>query len=154
TALTAAVAAAVGVVFVRTEPAAGGPGWDVARLGGAPLVGTSAVRGKMKQARLRGGELLQADGDSRASGEVGEIGELYVDPGSRVRLVESGSNRKRIEVELGTIHAAIWALPGEFVVDTPSATAVDLGCAYTLTVAEDGSATLRTTMGWVGFHTN
>jgi hypothetical protein len=85
---------------------------------------------------------------------VASIGELYVDPGSRVRLLETGLNRKRIAVEIGTIHAAIWAPPGEFVVDTPSATAVDLGCAYTLKVAEDGSGTLRTRMGWVGFHQN
>src|SRR6266436_5767984 len=48
--------------------------------------------------------------------------------------------------------AAIWAPPGEFVVDTPSATAIDLGCAYTLHVNDDGSGTLRTTLGWVGFH--
>ncbi len=75
-----------------------------------------------------------------------------MDAGSRVRLIEAGSNRKRISLELGTIHAAIWAPPGEFVVDTPSASAVDLGCAYTLHVNEDGSGTLRTTLGWVGFH--
>jgi hypothetical protein len=31
---------------------------------------------------------------------------------------------------------------------------VDLGCAYTLHVNEDGSGTLRTTLGWVGFHKN
>jgi hypothetical protein len=29
---------------------------------------------------------------------------------------------------------------------------VDLGCAYTLHVNEDGSGTIRTTLGWVGFH--
>ena len=36
--------------------------------------------------------------------------------------------------------------------DTPAATAVDLGCAYTLQVNQDGSGMLRTTLGWVGFH--
>jgi hypothetical protein len=77
---------------------------------------------------------------------------IYVDPDSRVRVVESGPNRSRLALELGTIHAAIWAPPGEFVVDTPSASAVDLGCAYTLHVNDDGSGTLRTTLGWVGFH--
>src|SRR5262249_31984055 len=92
------------------------------------------------------------DDRSRASLQVAEIGELMVDPGSRLRLLETGSRRKRIAVEVGTIHAAIWAPPGEFVVDTPSAIAVDLGCAYSLTVAEDGSGTLRTKLGWVGFH--
>jgi len=152
--LAAATAAAAVVLFVHVAPVATGPGWDVARLEGAPLVGTETVAKTAARAKLRVGELLVTDGASRASVQVAGIGEVYVDPGSRVRLVESGSNRKRILVELGTIHAAIWAPPGEFVVDTPSATAVDLGCAYTLTVAEDGSGILRTTLGWVGFHTN
>jgi hypothetical protein len=95
---------------------------------------------------------MVTDNSSRASLNVAAVGEIYVDPGSRVRLVESGSNRSRLALELGTIHAAIWAPPGEFVVDTPSASAVDLGCAYTLHVNEDGSGALRTTLGWVGFH--
>jgi FecR protein len=152
--LGAATAAAAVMLFVHVAPVANGPGWDVARLEGAPVVGMETVEKTAARAKLRVGELLVTDGASRASVQVGGIGELYVDPGSRVRLVESGSNRKRIMVELGTIHAAIWAPPGEFVVDTPSATAVDLGCAYTLKVAEDGSGTLQTTLGWVGFHTN
>jgi hypothetical protein len=39
-------------------------------------------------------------------------------------------------------------------VDTPSALAVDLGCAYTLQVDDSGAGLLRTTMGWVGFRLN
>ena len=152
-ALVAALALAAALLFVPVPPVAVGPGWDVARLEGAPVVGSTVESGARK-AKLRVGEVLVTDSASRASVEVAEIGELYVDPGSRVRLIETGSNRKRISVELGTIHAAIWAPPGEFVVDTPSATAVDLGCAYTLKVAPDGSGTLRTTLGWVGFHNN
>ena len=151
-----ATGAALGVagllLRIPSKPIA--PAWGVARIEGAPVVGSSAVRGDKAKASLKVGETLVTDGNSRASVQVAEIGELFVDPGSRLRLVETGSNRKRIAVELGTIHAAIWAPPGEFVVDTPSATAVDLGCAYSLTVAEDGSGTLRTKLGWVGFHQN
>ena len=75
-------------------------------------------------------------------------------PNSRVRLLQTDPNHKRLQLDVGTIHAAIWAPPGQFVVDTPSAVAVDLGCAYTLQVAPDGSGTIRTTLGWVGFHLN
>jgi hypothetical protein len=39
-------------------------------------------------------------------------------------------------------------------VDTPSATAVDLGCTYTLSITENGNGLLRTTLGWVGFESN
>src|SRR5262249_35179162 len=91
---------------------------------------------------------------SRATVTVAEIGEIQVDPGTRVRLLQTMRDRKRISLEEGTIHAAIWAPPGEFVVDTPSAVAVDLGCAYTLHVPRDGSGLLRTTLGRVGFHSN
>jgi len=128
------------------------PAWDVTHLSGAPRVGNFSLASDSSKAQLKVGQLLITDNSSRASLNVAEVGEIYVDPDSRVRLVESGSNRSRLALELGTIHAAIWAPPGEFVVDTPSASAVDLGCAYTLHVNEDGSGTLRTTLGWVGFH--
>src|SRR5882757_10712675 len=128
------------------------PAWDVARLSGAPRVGNFSLASDSSKAQLRVGQLMVTDNSSRASLNVAAVGEIYVDPDSRVRLVESGSNRSRLALELGTIHAAIWAPPGEFVVDTPSASAVDLGCAYTLHVNDDGSGTLRTTLGWVGFH--
>jgi FecR protein. len=147
-----AAATVVLVAFLSVPKGAGGAGWEVARLEGAPAVGALTVETAGGKARLQVGEVLVTDPSSRASVQVAGIGELYVDPGSRVRLLETGLNRKRIAVEIGTIHAAIWAPPGEFVVDTPSATAVDLGCAYTLKVAADGSGTLRTRMGWVGFH--
>jgi len=104
------------------------------------------------KAQLSAGQVLITDTNSAASVGLAEIGEFSVDPDSRVRLVESAPGRERLALELGTIHAAIWAPPGQFVVDTPAATAVDLGCAYTLQVNQDGSGMLRTTLGWVGFH--
>jgi hypothetical protein len=39
-------------------------------------------------------------------------------------------------------------------VDTPSATATDLGCVYTLQVNDDGSGLLSVTAGWVAFEVN
>jgi len=54
-------------------------------------------------------------------------------------------------LERGTIHALIWAPPGRFVVDTPSARTVDLGCRYTLHVSENGIGRLTVETGWVAF---
>ena len=51
----------------------------------------------------------------------------------------------------GVVHALIWAPPGQFVIDTPSSRAVDLGCAYTLEVRPDGSGLIEVTGGWVAF---
>jgi len=44
--------------------------------------------------------------------------------------------------------------PGQFVVDTPSGTTVDLGCACTLQVDDSGAGVVRTSLGWVGFKLN
>lgn len=128
------------------------PVWDVARISGTPQVGHYSLAGDSGKAKLKVGQLLVTDSGSRASLNLSEIGEVYVDPDSRVRLMETDSDRARLALELGTIHAAIWAPPGQFVVDTPSASAVDLGCAYTLHVNQDGSGLIRTSLGWVGFH--
>ena len=77
-----------------------------------------------------------------------------MDPSTRVRLLNTASGLKRIALDRGTIHAYIWADPGQFVVETPSAVAVDLGCEYTLHVDDSGSGTIRTSLGWVGFKLN
>jgi hypothetical protein len=131
-----------------------GPTWDVANLQGTPQIGTKEITADQTAVKLHVGQTIVTNGDSRASLSQADLGEIRIDPNSRVRLVQTDPNRKRIQLEVGTIHAAIWAPPGTFVVDTPSAVAIDLGCAYTLQVAPDGSGTLRTTLGWVGFHLN
>ena len=130
------------------------PAWNVANLQGAPQIGTKAIAANQAPAKLHVGQMIVTNGDSRASLSQSDLGEIRIDPNSRVRLLQTDANRKRIQLDVGTIHAAIWAPPGTFVVDTPSAVAIDLGCAYTLQVAPDGSGTIRTTLGWVGFHLN
>ena len=140
------------ISFRKISPIATRPGWEVAQVEGAPTIGSRSIQGPGAKGKLEVGQLLVTNANSRASITVAEIGEIQVDPGSRVRLLQTSRDHKRIFLEEGTIHAAIWAPPGEFVVDTPSAVAVDLGCMYTLKVEPDGSGLLRTTLGWVGFH--
>src|SRR6266851_113850 len=128
-----------------------GPSWEVARLEGTPRIGWHSLGEKSGPEKLRIGQTLVTDRSSRASITLDETGRVEVDAGSRLRLITNGPGRKRLSLERGTIHATIWAPPGEFVVDTPSAVAVDLGCVYTLHVDDSGAGLLRTTMGWVGF---
>src|SRR5215475_2035620 len=144
-----------GVFVFRTMNARNaGSAWEIARISGAPRVGWHSLRENSAQGKLGVGQTLVTDNSSRASIALDETGRIEVDPNSRLRLLRSGPEHKRLSLERGTIHATIWAPPGEFVVDTPSAVAVDLGCAYTLHVAPDGSGLLKTTLGWVGFHSN
>src|SRR5437899_9076979 len=131
-----------------------GPAWDVARLEGSPRIGWHAMGAATGPAKLAVGQTLVTDSSSRASITLDETGRIEIDPSSRLRLLASGPGRKRLSLERGTIHATIWAPPGQFVVDTPSAVAVDLGCVYTLHVDDSGAGLLRTTIGWVGFKLN
>lgn len=142
------------IIFRVRQANNAGPAWEIARIEGAPRVGWHSLRGNSETAKLKVGQTLVTDNASRASITLDETGRIEVDPASRLRVVASGPNRKRLSLERGTIHATIWAPPGEFVVDTPSAVAVDLGCVYTLHVDDSGAGLLRTTMGWVGFKLN
>ena len=142
------------VSFYPARISSSGSGWEVARLDGSPQIGTRFITAGQSAAKLRVGQTLETDGTSRASISQTDMGEIKVEPNSRVRLLQTDDHHKRIQLDIGTIHAMIWAPAGEFIVDTPSAVAVDLGCAYTLQVAADGSGTIRTTLGWVGFHLN
>jgi hypothetical protein len=133
----------------RAIPAA--PGWNVSRLAGSPRIGRNAVT---EAGHLALGQVLETDQQSRASLRAEDTGQIEMEPNSRLRLLNIGAGLKRIALDRGTIHAYIWAPPGQLVVETPSAVTVDLGCAYTLHVDESGAGLVRTSMGWVGFKLN
>ncbi|MEK7823441.1 MAG: FecR domain-containing protein [Candidatus Eisenbacteria bacterium] len=150
---TRAWAAAAGVLVVAGAVALWfathrAPGWEVARLEGAPRVGTSRIAAA---GRLVVGEWLETDASSRARVSVGRIGEVLVEPNTRLRLLEAGDQQQRLHLALGTVTALILAPPRQFVVETPSARAVDLGCAYTLEVDALGGALITVLAGWVSF---
>jgi hypothetical protein len=153
----AAILLAAGLSLFLLRPKAVtelGPGWDVARLQGTPRVGSHKIGTDTAPAQFRVGQTLETDNSSRAVITLDETGRVEIDGDSRLRVVANGPEHKRLALDRGTIHARIWAPPGQFVVDTPSAVAVDLGCVYTLHVDDSGAGLVRTTMGWVGFKLN
>src|SRR5262245_6937088 len=111
------------------------PSWEV-----TGLPGTS---------RLRPGEVLQTDSSSEAQVKIANIGHLTIDPNTRIRLLVTQHDQHRIALDRGKVEATTWAPPRLFMVETPSATAVDLGCKYTLEVEDDGSSLLHVTLGLV-----
>ena len=120
--------------------------WRVTRLDGAPRIGSEQIA---NNGQLGVGEWLETDGSSRAQIAVGTIGNVDIDQNTRVRLLQTEPTEHRLELARGKMSARIWAPPRLFFVDTPSAVAADLGCAYTLEVDENGGSLLRVTSGWV-----
>lgn len=127
------------------------PAWEVERVAGAPKVGSRTIG---ETARLRVGDWLETDSSSRAKISVNEVGEVEIEPNTRIRLLQARPTEHRLGLARGTMKARIWAPPRLFYVNTPSANAIDLGCQYTLHVDESGAGRLRVTLGWVAFEQN
>lgn len=111
--------------------------WEVVRLG----QGGATVR-------MAEGDWVDTDGSSPARIIVGEIGTVDLARDTRVRLGEIGPAEYRMILARGTLSAQIAAPPRLFFVETPAGTVVDLGCAYTVDVNEEGTGDLRVTEGW------
>jgi hypothetical protein len=120
--------------------------WQVSSLSGAPAVDGRVVSDRTRMSR---GEWLETDSASRARIAVGGIGNVDVEPNTRLQLL-ANDREHHMALDRGTIHARIWAPPKLFFVATEAATAIDLGCAYTLQVDGRGDGLLRVTHGWVG----
>jgi hypothetical protein len=137
---------AVATLWLHRMPTPTGTSWDVARLDGAPRIGSALVNGT---AKLGVGQWLETDTNSRAQISVSDIGQVEIDPNTRVRLVQTKPTEHRLELAQGRLSARISAPPKIFFVNTPSGIAEDLGCAYTLEVDDAGNSLLRVTAGWV-----
>lgn len=154
-AATILLATCLSLFWVRRNPISeNDPGWNVARLEGAPRLGSHSIGDNATSDRLRVGQTLETDDSSRAVISLDETGRVEIDGHSRLRVLADGPDHKRLALDRGTIHARIWAPPGQFIVDTPSAVTVDLGCVYTLHVDDSGAGLVRTSVGWVGFKLN
>lgn len=131
-----AIAASIAALVFYTRPAESA--WQVTMAGGAPR-------------RVAMGEMITTPASAGAKLESSFVGEVRLEPNSRLRVIRSTEQQERLSLQRGTLHAVIWAPPEKFVVDTPSAKTIDLGCAYTLRVERDGSGFLKVTTGWVAF---
>ncbi|MGH7726593.1 MAG: FecR domain-containing protein, partial [Candidatus Eiseniibacteriota bacterium] len=147
------------VVFVWTTraprpgpPVAQAPGtgarWAVECISGSLQIEEESVTDR---GLLAAGQRLATEDGSRARVAIGDIGEVELEPNSRVRLVGVTGDEHRLALERGTMRAFIWAPPRQFVVETPSAIATDLGCSYLLAVDERGAGRIEVTSGWVAF---
>ncbi len=134
---------AVGMWWVFLQPQSG---WNLAVVNGTASLGSRVISG---EGRMAVGDKLQTNDESKAKIQVGIIGHVEVAPNTSIRLLQASMTDHRLALDKGSITATIFAPPRLFFVETPSALAVDLGCAYTLNVDDAGASTLHVTSGWV-----
>jgi hypothetical protein len=127
------------------SPCSGTSGFAFALTSGsATCGGTIASAGTLPV-----GTWLETHTDAVAAVKVANIGELTVFGDSKLRVVATNAATQHLELARGHVHAQVSAPPRLFIVDTPAATAVDLGCQYDLTVDPRGITHLRVTVGAV-----
>jgi hypothetical protein len=142
-AAAAVLVAALGAWQIKTPPSQA-TSWQVASMQGASRMGSRDAAVAMS---MRTGQLLRTGHDSEVSLQDDEVGKIDLGPNSELRA----ATNRQVLLNRGTLHAFIWARPGLFVVDTPSARAIDLGCEYTINVDGSGNGLLRVSLGWVAF---
>jgi hypothetical protein len=119
--------------------------WSVSTLAGAPRITTNRREG----GTLDVGGTVETDTVSTARVAVGTVGVADVSPRSLIRVIRADDGEHRIALTRGTLHVNIWARPRFFVVETPAATAVDLGCVYSLSTDSLGAGMLGVSVGEV-----
>jgi ferric-dicitrate binding protein FerR (iron transport regulator) len=154
----AAVAALLAILWSRddrrggarlasaADGGAGEPGFSFQVTGGAALCNGDPQH-PGGEGILRVGSWLETEPGATADVKVADIGDVKLKPNSRLRLVATGPDEHRLELERGKLSARVTAPPRLFVIDTPAAKAVDLGCAYDMEVDEHGVTHVRVTSG-------
>lgn len=102
-----------------------------------------------KPGSLKVGETIETGESSGAKIIIATIGNVEIDPNSRIHLLQTNESEHRLALDHGRLSAQIKAPPRLFFVNTPSAEAIDLGCAYTLEVDDSQHSLLHVTEGWV-----
>jgi ferric-dicitrate binding protein FerR (iron transport regulator) len=142
-----AVAAAVAlVVGLRGTNPASAAGLKVTRMQGVARVDSTPF---MDDGRVGISSTLETDSGGQAILELDKIGTVSVFASTRLSVVSIGPNEQHLRLHSGAIYAHVTAVPRVFVVDTPSARAVDLGCEYRLEVLPDGGTLLDVRTGAV-----
>ncbi|CAN5875284.1 hypothetical protein BH11MYX2_BH11MYX2_34220 [soil metagenome] len=136
----AMVCAAAAAIFVlRDKPrtaCSGTEGMAFSVVQGTAQCGGGAVA---ERGVVPTGGWLETAKDSVLDVAIAKIGTVTVYGDSRVQLVGTGTNEHRLALASGHISAKVKAPPRLFVIETPTSTAVDLGCAYDLVVDSVGS---------------
>jgi hypothetical protein len=132
-------------IVERPPAVAPRPSWAAVVTGEGATVDAQPIVG---EARLPVGAWLET-GAARARLTITGVGSLDIGPGTRARIVTTGPAVDELALARGTLAAEVHAPPRHFVVSTPHVRAVDLGCAFTLTVDGAGQGQLVVTAGSV-----
>lgn len=88
-------------------------------------------------------------GAHQADVVIADIGNARLGPNTKLRLARTDAQQHQLALDVGTMHAKVYAPPRLFTVTTPLSEVVDLGCEYDLVIAPDGTGSVTVQDGLV-----
>lgn len=122
------------------------PFWPVIQLKGLTTINSRIVNGRDS---IKLGEWIETKDSGKAMLQIPGVGSIILEPNTKVKIVKTDTGEQRIGLEYGTINANISTKPGTFIVDSRSAEAIDLGCAYTYSIDTGGNGLIYVKSGMV-----
>lgn len=111
--------------------------------------GDVQLRGNEARDRFAPGNEIATGHDGHARIAIARVGELQLEPDSRLQLEQTRSGHHRVRLLEGSMRARVWAPPGHFGVQLPGVKAVDLGCEFVVRSDVAGDGELTVLSGWV-----
>jgi hypothetical protein len=125
--------------------------WPVIKIKGITQINSKIVTGTDS---IKIGDWVTTKDSAQAVLQIPGVGSVTIEPNTRVRIIRTDGNEQHICLDYGTINADINTTPGTFFVESKSATAIDLGCAYTMSVDEKGDGLIYVKSGMVSLSAN
>jgi len=125
--------------------------WKVSSIQGNPLIGDVAMNNIDS---IREGQFIRTNDSSRAQLIIANMGNVIIEPNSKIIFIKGVDGNNRISVEYGTIESNMRSNPKTFFVEMPSAIAMDMGGDYKLTIDSTGDGLVYVKSGKVEVQSN
>ncbi len=119
--------------------------WTASAVLGTPTADNSPI---IEPRVVSDGQWLDTDGTSRLRIDLGGHGEVFLEPGSRLRIISTEASDPRLRLTEGMLHVALWA-PDDVFFETPSAVAVERDGEFVIAINEDDRVCLSVNIGRV-----
>ena len=149
TILTAVLfAAIIGFLFYNHESVAF---LSVDKLYGITSIGSNKID---NYGMLKPGNWLNTEEDSKSRIKLGILGEIEVEPSTKIKLLKDNNSGNYFYLQSGEIKASVWGAPRRLFIDSPSGEVIDFGSTFKYKVSSDNSSILKVESGWAALHFN
>lgn len=125
--------------------------WPVIKIKGVTQINSKIVTGTDS---IKIGDWVTTKDSAQAVLQIPGVGNVTIQPNTKVKIIRADGNEQHIGLEYGTIDADINTKPGTFFVESRSATAIDLGCSYTMSIDDKGDGLIYVKSGMVALSAN